>query len=49
MQQDAVAHRPSEVEMFAGTVIRRAKEKNILVPVNEFLHERIREIEESWK
>lgn len=49
MQQDAVAHRPSEVEMFAGTVIRRAKEKNILVPVNEFLYERIKEIEKSWK
>jgi 2-dehydropantoate 2-reductase len=48
MQQDAVAHRYSEVDMFAGTVMRRAQEKNIQVPVNTFLYERIKEIEKSW-
>ena len=49
MQQDGVAHRPSEIEMFAGTVIRRAKVQGLLVPVNEFLYDRVHEIEASWK
>ena len=49
MQQDSVAHRPSEIEMFAGTVIRRAKAQGLLVPVNEFLYDRVHEIEAGWK
>lgn len=46
MCQDIMAGRKTEVELFAGTMIRLAKEAGIQVPVNEFLYERIRELEE---
>ena len=48
MAQDRVNHKPTEVEEFAGTIIRLAEKHGILVPQNRWLYERIREIEESW-
>ena len=48
MRQDAVMRRYSEVEMFAGTVIRMADKHGIMVPANRFLYERIKEIEAEY-
>lgn len=48
MRQDGVAKRPSEVEMFAGTVIRMAKEHGIKVPANEYLYEKIKKLESTY-
>ena len=48
MGQDRRNHRPSEVEMFAGTVIRLAREHGIPVPANQFLYRRVREIESRY-
>ena len=48
MRQDAMAHRPSEVELFAGTVIALAKKHDLKVPVNEKYYHRIREIERGY-
>ncbi len=45
MRQDGIAKRYSEVEMFAGTVRRMAKEKGIDVPANDLLYKKIKEIE----
>lgn len=48
MGQDRINKRPSEVELFAGTVIRLAQKHGILVPTNEFLYRRVREIEAEY-
>lgn len=48
MRQDGVAHRYSEVEMFAGTVIRLARKHGIYVPANEFLYDRVKEMEAAY-
>ena len=48
MGQDRDARRPSEVEMFSGAVIAMAKEHGIPVPVNEYIHGKVREIESSY-
>lgn len=48
MRQDGIAKRKSEVEMFAGTVKRLAKEYNIPTPVNDLLYDRIIKIEERY-
>ena len=48
MRQDGIAHRPSEVEMFAGTVIRLAEQHGILVPANRFLRQRVKEMEAEY-
>ena len=45
MRQDGIAHRPSEVEMFSGTVRRLAAKHGIFVPVNDMLYEKIKEME----
>jgi len=45
MRQDGIAKRYSEVEMFAGTVRRMAKAKDIPTPANDLLHDRIKAIE----
>ena len=45
MRQDGLARRPSEVEMFSGTIRTLAGKYNILVPANDFLYKRVREIE----
>lgn len=48
MRQDALAGRRTEVEMFAGTVIRMAGEYEIPVPANEFLYKKIKAMEETF-
>lgn len=48
MRQDGIAKRPSEVEMFAGTVRTLAAKHSIPVPVNDWLYQKIREIEASY-
>lgn len=48
MRQDALARRPSEVELFAGTIIRLAAKHNLPVPVNRRYYERIKEIEAGY-
>lgn len=48
MGQDRINKRPSEVELFAGTVIRFGQKHGIPVPANEFLFRRVREIEADY-
>ncbi len=42
MCQDVLAGRPTEVELFAGTMLRMAREAGISLPVNEFLYESLK-------
>lgn len=48
MRQDGLARRKTEVEMFAGTVRTLADQYGMRVPVNETLHQKIREMETNW-
>lgn len=48
MRQDAVAKRKSEVELFAGTVMKVAEKHGVDVPVNRFYYERIKEMEAAY-
>lgn len=48
MGQDRRQKRRSEVDMFAGTVIRYGRELGIETPVNEFMLRRVREIEAAY-
>ena len=48
MAQDRIAQRKTEVEEFAGTICRLAAKHDIQVPQNDWLYQRIREIEGSW-
>lgn len=48
MGQDRINKRPSEVEMFAGTIKKLAKKHGIYVPANEYLYERVKEIESAY-
>lgn len=45
MAQDRLQKNPSEVEMFAGTILKLAKKHNIHVPANQFLYNRVKQIE----
>ena len=49
MRQDGLARRPSEVELFSGTVLRKAHQLNISVPVNEWLYKEIKKIEAGYR
>ena len=48
MAQDRINHKLTEVEEFAGTIIRLAEQHDILVPTIRWLYDRIRSIEASW-
>ena len=48
MAQDRIAQRRTEIEEFAGTVRRLAAKHDIQAPQNEWLYQRIRDIEASW-
>ncbi len=48
MRQDGLARRRSEVELFSGTVVRKAKQLGISVPVNEELYKKIKSIEAAY-
>ncbi len=49
LRQDTLAHRPTEVELFSGTLIKKAHAAGLSVPVNEALYREIKEMEASWK
>ena len=49
LRQDTAAHRPTEVEFFSGTLIEKAKQVGLAVPVNESLYREIKAIEASWR
>ncbi len=48
MGQDRINRKYSEVELFAGTVIRMAEKHGIPVPVNRYLYGRVKEIEAEY-
>ncbi|QAT43555.1 ketopantoate reductase family protein [Aminipila luticellarii] len=48
MRQDGVAKRPSELEIFAGTVLKLAKKHGILVPANQYLYDKVKAIEAEY-
>lgn len=48
MRQDVLAKRPTEVEEFAGVVRARARKYGIPTPVNDFLYDRIHQIEAAY-
>ncbi len=48
MRQDGLTKRKSEVELFAGTVIKKARQYGIAVPVNEKLYQTIIEMEKEY-
>lgn len=48
MRQDGIAHRYSEVELFAGTVIKKAEQYGVSVPVNQMLYQRVKEMEAAY-
>ena len=49
MRQDVEARRPSEVELFSGTVLRLAKKYGLPVPVNTMLYQRISAMETGFR
>lgn len=48
MAQDRINKKASEVEMFAGEVMRLAAECDVYVPENAFLYDRVKEIESGY-
>ena len=48
MRQDSISRRPSEVEMFAGTVLRMAKKHGLETPANAYLYKRVKEMEAAY-
>ena len=48
MRQDGLAHRPSEVELFSGTVCRLAAKHGLDVPVNRQLYDTVRAMEAAY-
>lgn len=48
MRQDGLAHRKSEVELFAGTVIALANKHKIDVPVNKKIYELVKKMESEY-
>ena len=48
MGQDRINKKASEVEMFAGTVIKMGNELGILVPENKYIYEQVMEIEKEY-
>lgn len=49
MAQDGLAHRPSEVDLFAGTVLELAGFYGMRAPVNRQLYETIKNMETNWR
>jgi 2-dehydropantoate 2-reductase len=47
MRQDGIAGRKTEVELFSGTVIKKAQPFGLSVPVNRLLYEKIKETEKK--
>jgi len=49
MLQDVEAHRRTEVEAFAGAMVRLAAASGVDVPINALLYEAILAIEDSYE
>ena len=48
MRQDVLAHRPTEVEEFAGVICRLGRQYGVPTPVNDYFYRRLQEIQQSW-
>ncbi|NLK96090.1 MAG: ketopantoate reductase family protein [Clostridiales bacterium] len=48
LRQDTEAKRKTEVDLFGGTIIKLGKKHKIETPYNDFLYNKIKEIEESY-
>ncbi|MGN0772367.1 MAG: ketopantoate reductase family protein [Candidatus Ventricola sp.] len=48
MRQDGEAHRKSEVELFAGTMVRLGRKHGVEVPVNAWLYNRVKQMEAAY-
>ena len=48
MRQDGEAHRKSEVELFAGTIIRHAEKFGLDVPTNRWLYDTVKKMEAAY-
>lgn len=48
MRQDGEAHRKSEVELFAGTIVRLGKKHHVKTPVNDWLYETVLKMEAAY-
>lgn len=48
MGQDRINHNKSEVELFAGTVIKYARKHGLPCPANEFYYESVKKIEAEY-
>lgn len=49
MRQDMLAHRPTEVELFAGTIARLGRQAGVPTPVNDGFLQRILEMQAGWQ
>ena len=49
MAQDGDAKRKSEVELFAGTMVRLARKHGTDVPINRWLYDRVRQMEAKYE
>ena len=48
MRQDTLAKRRTEVELFSGTIRKLGEKYQVPTPINDFLYERIKEIEAAY-
>lgn len=48
MRQDGLMKRPSEVELFSGTVLKLAKKYNLEMKVNEYLYKKVKNMESRY-
>ena len=48
MAQDVLAHRPTEVDIFAGAMVRFGAELGVPVPVNQYLFDTLKAKEAAW-
>lgn len=48
MRQDGIEKRRSEVDLFSGTVLEKAKKLGISTPVNEYLYKTVQEMESAY-
>lgn len=48
MRQDGKAHRPSEVELFSGTIRRLGRAHGVPTPVNDWLYDQIKVMEAAY-
>lgn len=48
MRQDGAAHRKSEVELFAGTIVRLGQKHGVKTPVNQWLYDTVLKMEAAY-